>query len=41
MYGVFGKDRSISAGKDADLAIFDDDFTAWRTMIGGRWAYVA
>jgi N-acetylglucosamine-6-phosphate deacetylase len=30
---------SIAAGKDADLAVFDPDFTAWRTMIGGRWVY--
>jgi N-acetylglucosamine-6-phosphate deacetylase len=29
---------SIAAGKDADLAIFDDDFTVWRVMIGGQMA---
>ncbi len=28
---------SIAAGKTADLAIFNDDFAAWRVMIGGRW----
>lgn len=28
---------SLEAGKDADIAIFNDDFTAWRTMIGGQW----
>jgi N-acetylglucosamine-6-phosphate deacetylase len=27
---------SIAAGKNADLAVFEPDFTAWRTMIGGR-----
>lgn len=32
---------SIGHGKDADLAIFDDDWTAWRTMIGGRWVYLS
>jgi N-acetylglucosamine-6-phosphate deacetylase len=32
---------SLKAGKDADLAVFEDDFTAWRTMIGGRWVYAA
>jgi N-acetylglucosamine-6-phosphate deacetylase len=32
---------SLEAGKDADLAVFEDDFNAWRTMIGGRWAYAA
>ena len=30
---------SLEAGKDADVSIFEDDFTVWRTMIGGRWAY--
>jgi N-acetylglucosamine-6-phosphate deacetylase len=28
---------SIAPGKRADLAIFDDDFSAWRVMVGGRW----
>ncbi|MGQ9490788.1 MAG: N-acetylglucosamine-6-phosphate deacetylase [Anaerolineae bacterium] len=28
---------SIAAGKDADMAIFEADFTAWRVMIGGKW----
>jgi N-acetylglucosamine-6-phosphate deacetylase len=28
---------SLEAGKDADLAIFNPDFTAWRTMICGQW----
>jgi N-acetylglucosamine-6-phosphate deacetylase len=32
---------SLEAGKDADIAVFNDDFTAWRTMIAGRWAYIA
>lgn len=31
---------SLDAGKDADIAIFDEDFTAWRTMIGGQWIYI-
>lgn len=37
---VIGADRrkgSLEAGKDADIAIFEDDFTAWGVMIGGRW----
>jgi N-acetylglucosamine-6-phosphate deacetylase len=41
---VIGSDDrkgSLEAGKDADLAVFEDDFTAWRTMIGGRWVYAA
>jgi len=28
---------SLEPGKDADVAIFNPDFTAWKTMIGGRW----
>ncbi|RPJ20251.1 MAG: hypothetical protein EHM33_28820 [Chloroflexi bacterium] len=28
---------SLEAGKDADLAIFNSDFSAWRTMIAGQW----
>lgn len=35
--GVAERKGSIAAGKDADLAIFNDDFTAWRVLIGGRW----
>lgn len=37
--GVDGEKGSLEAGKDADIAIFNDDFTAWRTLIGGRWVY--
>lgn len=39
--GFDSRKGSLEAGKDADLVIFEDDFTVWRTMIGGRWAYVA
>ena len=39
--GQAARKGSIAADKDADLAIFDDHFTAWRTMIAGRWAYAA
>ena len=41
---IIGCDQSkgsLAAGKDADLAIFDDDFAAWRTMVGGRWVFAA
>jgi N-acetylglucosamine-6-phosphate deacetylase len=37
---IIGVDRrkgSIEAGKDADIAVFEDDFTAWGVVIGGRW----
>lgn len=35
--GVAERKGSLAAGKDADLAIFNDDFSAWRVMIGGQW----
>jgi N-acetylglucosamine-6-phosphate deacetylase len=38
--GVDDHKGSLAAGKDADIAIFEDDFTAWRTMIAGQWAYI-
>ena len=37
--GIDNHKGSLEAGKDADIAIFEEDFTAWRTMIGGQWAY--
>jgi N-acetylglucosamine-6-phosphate deacetylase len=37
--GVDGYKGSLEAGKDADIAIFEEDFTAWRTMVRGKWAY--
>ena len=36
--GVADRKGSLAAGKDADIAIFNDDFTAWRGLINGRWA---
>lgn len=30
---------NLEPGKDADLAVFNDDFTAWGTMIRGGWVY--
>lgn len=35
--GIDERKGSLSPGKDADIAIFENDFSAWRTMIGGRW----
>jgi N-acetylglucosamine-6-phosphate deacetylase len=32
-----GRKGSLEAGKDADLVVFNSDFSAWRTMISGRW----
>jgi N-acetylglucosamine-6-phosphate deacetylase len=37
--GADGRKGSIAPGKDADIAIFNDDFTASRTMIAGKWMY--
>ena len=37
--GYDDRKGSLEAGKDADLAVFEDDFTPWRTMIGGQWVY--
>jgi len=36
--GVADCKGSLTAGKGADIAIFNDDFTAWRVLINGRWA---
>jgi N-acetylglucosamine-6-phosphate deacetylase len=35
--GFDGCKGSLEAGKDADVVVFEDDFTPWRVMIGGRW----
>ncbi len=35
--GVAGRKGSLEVGKDADLAVLEADFSAWRVMIGGRW----
>ena len=39
--GFAGRKGSLEPGKDADVAIFEDDFAVWRTMIAGRWVFVA
>jgi len=39
--GVDDRKGSLEAGKDADIAILEDDFSAWRTMIRGQWAFAA
>ena len=36
--GLAGQKGSLEPGKDADIAIFDDDFSAWGVLIGGRVA---
>ena len=37
--GVGDRKGSLEIGKDADIAIFEQDFSAWRTIIGGQWVY--
>src|SRR3972149_1062971 len=37
LLGMDAHKGSIEAGKDADLAIFNPDFSAWRVMIAGQW----
>lgn len=34
--GVAERKGSLEIGKDADIAIFNDDFTTWGVLIGGR-----
>jgi len=35
--GMADRKGSLEPGKAADIAIFEDDFTAWHVMIGGKW----
>jgi N-acetylglucosamine-6-phosphate deacetylase len=35
--GLAARKGSLEAGKDADIAIFNPDFSAWRTLIAGQW----
>jgi len=35
--GVNARKGSLEAGKDADIAIFEEDFRPWKTMIKGEW----
>lgn len=37
--GVDDRKGSIGPGKDADVVVFEDDFTPSRVMIGGRWVH--
>jgi N-acetylglucosamine-6-phosphate deacetylase len=37
--GIDDRKGSLAAGKDADIVVFEEDFAAWRTMIGGRWVH--
>lgn len=37
LIGVGGRKGSLEAGKDADIAIFNPDFSVWSVLIDGRW----
>ncbi len=39
--GVDARKGSLEQGKDADIAIFNDNFTPWRVLVGGRWVYTS
>ncbi len=39
--GVDGRKGSLAPGKDADVVVFENDFSVWKTMIGGRWVDAA
>lgn len=39
--GLYGELGSLSAGKNADITIFDDALTIERTIVAGRDAYSA
>lgn len=38
--GVADHKGSLAQGKDADIAIFNEDFTVWGTLVRGSWSYV-
>lgn len=37
LLGLEQRKGSLEAGKDADIVIFNPDFSAWRVMLAGRW----
>lgn len=37
--GVDDRKGSLEAGKDADITIFNSDFSVWGVLIGGRWIH--
>jgi N-acetylglucosamine-6-phosphate deacetylase len=37
--GIDGQKGSLEIGKDADIAILEQDFSVWRTMRKGQWVY--
>ncbi|MBN8590706.1 MAG: N-acetylglucosamine-6-phosphate deacetylase [Anaerolineae bacterium] len=37
--GIAQRKGSLAVGKDADIAVFNADFTTWRVLIGGKWVF--
>jgi len=37
--GIDNKKGTIATGKDADLVLFNDDFSVWKTLVGGDIVY--
>jgi N-acetylglucosamine-6-phosphate deacetylase len=35
--GMDGRKGALAKDRDADVVVFEDDFTPWRVMIGGLW----
>jgi N-acetylglucosamine-6-phosphate deacetylase len=35
--GIGHRIGSLESGKLADIVVFEDDMTPWRTMVAGRW----
>lgn len=35
--GIDGRKGSLQPGRDADVVVFEDDFSVWRVMVAGRW----
>ncbi len=35
--GIDARIGSLAPGKDADIAVFNDDWTPWRVMMQGKW----
>jgi N-acetylglucosamine-6-phosphate deacetylase len=39
--GMDGRKGSLEAGKDADIAVFNDDFSPWCVIIGGDCQFIS
>lgn len=37
--GIDGHKGSLLPGRDADIVVFEDDFSVWRVMVAGQWKF--